>query len=83
MAVIIALENDKDLGFIDFQLFPGLEGTDPHCKNIWVTSTIFWSSQLHACCVHDTLQNFKRMLPICLSVVEKLLSQIGSSYESL
>ena len=19
-----------------------------HCKNIWVTSTIFWSSQLHA-----------------------------------
>ena len=36
-----------------------------HCKNIWVTSTIFWSSQLHACCVGDTLQNFKRMLPIC------------------
>ena len=30
-----------------------------HCKNIWVTSTIFWSSQLHACCVRDTLQNFK------------------------
>ena len=29
MAVIIALGNDKDLGFIDFQLFPGLEGTDP------------------------------------------------------
>ena len=29
MAVIIALENDKDLGFIDFQLFPGLKGTDP------------------------------------------------------
>ena len=28
MAVIIALGNDKDLGFIDFQLFPGLEGTD-------------------------------------------------------
>ena len=24
--VIIALGNDKDLGFIDFQLFPGLEG---------------------------------------------------------
>ena len=30
--------------------------TTVHCKNIWVTSTIFWSSQLHACCVHDTLQ---------------------------
>ena len=29
MAVMIALGNDKDLGFIDFQLFPGLEGTDP------------------------------------------------------
>ena len=29
MAVIIALGNDKDLGFIDFHLFPGLEGTDP------------------------------------------------------
>ena len=26
---VIALENDKDLSFIDFQLFPGLEGTDP------------------------------------------------------
>ena len=51
----------------------------PHCKKIWVTSTIFWSSQLHACYVCDTLQNFKTMLPIYeskLSVVEKLLSQI-------
>ena len=28
MAVIIALGNDKQLGFIDFQLFPGLEETD-------------------------------------------------------
>ena len=27
-----------------------------HCKNIWVTLTIFWSSQLHACCVRDKLQ---------------------------
>jgi len=35
-----------------------------HCKNNWVTSAIFWSSQLHACCVYDTLQNFKKMLPI-------------------
>ena len=26
-----------------------------HCKNIWVTSTIFWSSQLHAFCVSETL----------------------------
>ena len=25
-------------------------------KNIWVTSTILWSSQLHACCVCDMLQ---------------------------
>ena len=27
-----------------------------HCKNIWFTSTILWSSQLHACCVCDMLQ---------------------------
>ena len=26
------------------------------CKNIWVTSTILSSCQLHGCCVHDTLQ---------------------------
>ena len=26
-----------------------------HCKNIWVTSTIFWSSQSHACCVCDKI----------------------------
>ena len=35
-----------------------------HCKKIWVTSNIFWSSQLHACYVRDKLQNFKTMLPI-------------------
>ena len=29
-----------------------------HCINIWVTSTIFWSSQLHACCVWY-ITNFK------------------------
>ena len=50
-----------------------------YTKKIWVTSTIFWPSQLHACCVRNTLQNFKTSLP----VVEKLLSQIGSSHESL
>ena len=49
-------------------------------KNIWVTSTLFWSSQLHACCVDDTLHNFKRdgsYLNQSLSVLEKLLSQLG------
>ena len=35
-----------------------------HCKNIWVTSTMFWSSQLHAYYVCDTLQHFNGMLPI-------------------
>ena len=43
-----------------------------HCKNIWVTETIFWSSQLHSyllCAWHIT--NFKGMLAICLGVVEK------------
>ena len=29
MAVIITLRDDKNLGFIDFQLFPGSKGTDP------------------------------------------------------
>ena len=33
-----------------------------HCKNIWVTSTMFWSSQLHACCVCDTLGTSKGCL---------------------
>ena len=54
-----------------------------HCKNIWVTSTIFWSSQLHACCVHDTLQTSKDAsnLTESLSVVETLLLfvKLGSS----
>ena len=30
-----------------------------HCKNVWVTLTVFLASQLHACCVRDILQNFK------------------------
>ena len=29
-------------------------------KTFGLVQTIFWSSQLHACCVRDTLQNFKR-----------------------
>ena len=38
---------------------------------------MFWSSQLHACCVRDTIQNFKGILPTnqSLSVVGKLLPQ--------
>ena len=55
-------------------------------KNIWVTSTLFWTSQLHTCCVRDTLHNFKRdasYLNQSLSVLEKLLSQLGSSYKNL
>ena len=36
-----------------------------HCKNIWVTSIIFWSSQLHTCCVSETLYELhQRMLTI-------------------
>ena len=47
----------------------------PHCKNIWVTSTILWSSQLHACCVRDTLQTSRDASNLIesLSVVEMLL----------
>ena len=47
-----------------------------HCKNIWVTSTILWSSQLHTCCVCDTL-----CYNLTQSVVEKLLPFVilGSS----
>jgi len=29
-------------------------------KTFGLVETIFWSSQLHACCVRDTLHNFKR-----------------------
>ena len=44
-------------------------------KHIWVTSTIFWLSQLHACCVCDTLQTSREATNLILnqSVVEKLL----------
>ena len=42
------------------------------CKN---TSSIFWSSQLHACCVYDTLQTLRDTSNLIqsLNVVEKLL----------
>ena len=47
-------------------------------KIFLVTSTIFWSSQLHAYCVRDItkLQNNASQLNQNLTVVEKLLSQI-------
>ena len=50
-----------------------------HCKNILVTSTIFWSSQLHAwCCVtHYKLQRVASCLHKCSW--EAPLS-LGSSY---
>ena len=54
-----------------------------HCKNIWVTSTILWSSQLHACCVRDTLQTSRDAFNLIesKSVVETLLLfvNLGSS----
>ena len=54
-----------------------------HCKNIWVTSTIFWSSQLHACCVCDMLQTSRDASNLVESfrVVETLLLfvTLGSS----
>ena len=54
------------------------------CKNIWVTSTIFWSCQLHACCVCDMLQTSRDAsnLMQSLNVVEKLLLfvNLGSAY---
>ena len=43
----------------DFELMNYSQQKLMHCKNVWVTLTVFWSSQLHACCVRDTLQNFK------------------------
>ena len=51
-----------------------------HCKNIWVTSTIFWSSQLHACCVRDTLQTSRDASNLNQSVVEKLLHFVKLGY---
>ena len=46
-----------------------------HCKNIWATWTILRMSQLHACCVCDTLQTSREATNLILnqSVVEKLL----------
>ena len=50
-----------------------------HFKNIWVTSTIFYLSQYHACCVCDTLQTSREATDLILnqSVVEKLLSLLN------
>ena len=54
-----------------------------HCKNIWVTSTIFRSSQLHACCMRDTLQtSMGCFLFESKRVLEKPLPQLGSSYRN-
>ena len=54
-----------------------------HCKNIWVTSTIFWSFQLHACCLRDMLQTSRDASNLIesLRVVETLLLfvKLGSS----
>ena len=51
--------------------------------NVWFTSTILWSSQLHACCVRDTLQTLWDAFNLIdsLSVVETLLLfvKLGSS----
>ena len=44
-----------------------------YCKSAWVTSTIFWSSQLHACCVFDMLHVTNFTWNLIQSVVEKLL----------
>ena len=43
--------------------------------HIWVTPTVCWLSQLHACCVCDTLQTSREATNLILnqSVVEKLL----------
>ena len=61
--------------------------THMHCNNIWVTSTIFWSSQLNACCVHGTLQASRDASHLIesLSVVETLLLfvNLGLFAESL
>ena len=52
-----------------------------HCKTTWVTSTTFWSSQLHTCCVRDMLQTSKDASNLIQIVVEKLLYfiRLGSS----
>ena len=54
-----------------------------HCKNIWVTSTIFWSPQLHTCCVTENIicTSGKDAYNLTPSVVDKLLPFVilGSS----
>ena len=76
MEHLIHVENDMIINSLLF-----LEIACPHCKNIWVTSSIFWSSQLHDCCVRDTLQTSKDASNLIQSVVEKLLYfvRLGSS----
>ena len=29
-------------------------GASFYCEKVWITSTIFWSTELHFCRVHDT-----------------------------
>ena len=40
-------------------------------KNIWTTSTVVWSSQLHACCVCVTRYKHQGMLPTCIKASEE------------
>ena len=76
IAVTFAVSGDL-LGCLSSQVCPSLSLPQSlvHCKNIWVTSTIFWSSQLNACCVCDTLQTSKDASSLIqsLSIVKKLL----------
>ena len=53
-----------------------------HCKNIWVTSTILWLSQLHACCVCDTSGEATSLI-LNQSVVEKLLPSLNFKHWSV
>ena len=47
------------MGLCVYHILLGYHLDSQHCKNIWVTSTMFCWSQLHACCVRDTLQTSK------------------------
>ena len=45
-------------------------------KNTWVTSPVFWSSQLQTCCVCDALQTLRDALVSCPSCY--LVSKSGN-----
>ena len=50
-----------------------------HCKNIWVTSTTFWSCQLHACCPSSCSSLLFSFSFLLLSLFSSFVSFVSQS----